>query len=167
MSQDTSTTTPTGGTETTETEAPEWTPPASQQELDRIIGDRLARQRAQYAGFDEYRQKAARFDEIEEASKSEIQRATEARQAAEERATAAARELIRYKVAAETGVPAQMLVGDDEEAMTAHAAELIAWRGAQEPQAPPAGPSFDVGPRNAPPATADMNDLIRRRLRGA
>jgi hypothetical protein len=36
----------------------EWTPPASQADLDRIIEERLARERAKFADYDELREKA-------------------------------------------------------------------------------------------------------------
>lgn len=140
-------------------QAADWTPPASQAELDRIISDRLARQRAQFADYGDLKAKAAKFDEIEEANKTEIQRATEARQAAEQAAAAATRDLARYKVAAAKGVPAELLVGDDEESIAAYADQLIAFRGNQP------APSFDGGARTPAPTGQDMNALIRQRAR--
>lgn len=50
----------------------------SQADVDRILKDRLARQRAQFEGFDELKEKAARLDEIEEANRSELERAQKA-----------------------------------------------------------------------------------------
>jgi len=41
------------------------------------IGDRLARERAKYADYSELKQKAEAFDQAEELSKSELQKATE------------------------------------------------------------------------------------------
>ena len=167
MSQDTSTSAPAAVPDTGESqpEAPEFQPITSQDELAKVIGERLARQRAQFRDYDDLKAKAAKLDEIEDANKTELQRVAEARQAAEERATAASRELARYKVAAEMGVPANLIAGDDEDAMKAHAEQLLAFRGAQEP-APPSIPGFDIGPRSTPVAGGDMNDLIRRRIRG-
>lgn len=63
---------------TDETPEPsEWAPPASQAELDRIIQNRLERERAKYADVDELREKAQYWDEIEQASKTEYERAQE------------------------------------------------------------------------------------------
>lgn len=51
----------------------------TQTEMDAIIGERLKRDRAKYADYDELKAKASRLDEIEEASKSELQKAVEER----------------------------------------------------------------------------------------
>lgn len=94
----------------------------TQSEMDAIIGDRLKRERAKYADYDEIRAKAAKYDEAEEASKSELQKAVEERdrykaeidKLNEERAHAA----LVAKVAAEKGVDAALLArmaGDVEE----------------------------------------------------
>lgn len=86
--------------------------------------------------------KAKRFDEIEEASKSELERERAAREKAEkalaERTQADERIQIRDKVAAAKGIPASILKGSTEEEFTAHADELIA-AGIK----PAAGPSSD------------------------
>jgi hypothetical protein len=47
----------------------------SQTDVDRIVQDRLARQKAQYAGFDELKAKADKFDELEQASKTDLEKA--------------------------------------------------------------------------------------------
>ena len=85
----------------------------TQSEMDAIIGDRLKRERAKYADYDEFKAKAAKFDEAEEASKSELQKAVEERDkykaeldklnAEREHAETVAR------VAAEKGVDAALL----------------------------------------------------------
>ena len=51
----------------------------TQSEMDAIIGERLKRDRAKYADYDELKAKAAKYDEAEEASKSELQKAVEER----------------------------------------------------------------------------------------
>lgn len=43
----------------------QWAAPASQEELNRIIEQRLARERAKYAGFDDYKAKAEKHDALE------------------------------------------------------------------------------------------------------
>ena len=57
---------------------PSFTPPASQDELDRIVGQRLARERSKYADYDDLKAKAAKFDEADQASKSEMQKLQDA-----------------------------------------------------------------------------------------
>ena len=94
----------------------------TQSEMDAIIGDRLKRERAKYADYDELKTKATAYDEAEEASKSELQKAVEERdklkaeldklQAEREHAEKVAR------VAAEKGVDAALLArmsGDVDE----------------------------------------------------
>ena len=53
----------------------------TQAEMDAIIGDRLARERAKYADYAEVKAKAAKYDEVEEANKTELQKAVEERDA--------------------------------------------------------------------------------------
>lgn len=60
--------------EETPPEGGTFTPPASQEDLDRIVGQRLARERAKFADYDEVKAKAAKLDEAEAASKSELQK---------------------------------------------------------------------------------------------
>jgi hypothetical protein len=62
---------------TTEETLPAYTPPASQAELDRIIAERLRRQKAQFADYDELKSRAERLAEIEEANKTETEKAIE------------------------------------------------------------------------------------------
>ena len=49
----------------------------TQQDVDRIVSERLARQKAQYADYDDLKAKAAKLQEFEEAQKTELQKAQE------------------------------------------------------------------------------------------
>ncbi len=49
----------------------------TQAEMDAIIGERLSRERAKYADFETYKEKAEKFDAAEEAAKSDLEKATE------------------------------------------------------------------------------------------
>jgi hypothetical protein len=72
---------PAAPTEPTETKA--FTAPASQEELDRIITDRLARERAKYADYDDLKTKAQQHDALLESQKSDADKAIdEARKSA-------------------------------------------------------------------------------------
>ena len=94
----------------------------TQAEMDSIIGERLKRAREKYADYDELKAKAAKFDEAEEASKSELQKAVEERdkfkaELDKMKADAARAEQVA-KVAAEQGVDAALLArmsGDVED----------------------------------------------------
>lgn len=117
----------------------EFKAPASQEELDRIIGDRLSRERAKFADYDDLKAKASQFDAAEEANKSELQKAQETAKSAVERAEKAERSALVASVAAEKGVPAASLTGSTKEELEAAADALIAWRGEQKKPAPKAG----------------------------
>ena len=64
-------------------EQPEGERTFTQAELDTLIGDRLKRQRAQFADYDDLKARADKWAEHEEAQKSEIQKAQEAQATAE------------------------------------------------------------------------------------
>jgi hypothetical protein len=61
----------------------------TQAEVDRVVNDRLARQRHQFADYDELKAKAGKYDEVEAQSKSDLERAQEALRTAEETASKA------------------------------------------------------------------------------
>ena len=79
-------------------------------------------------------EKARLYDEAQEQGKSELQKAQEAAAKAEARAAAMEAEAMRAKVAAATGVDADLLSGSSEDELRASAERLLAWRGAQVPQ---------------------------------
>lgn len=93
----------------------------TEEDVNRIVTDRLHRERQKYEGIDldALKEKAAKFDEMEEASKSELQKANEKAAELETELNAlkkqnAVRE-IRDKVAKETGVPYSLLTAETEE----------------------------------------------------
>lgn len=79
--------------------------PQSQAELDRIVEERLARERRRTSDYDELKAKATKYDELEESQKDELQREKDAREKAErekDEALASARTtLLRASVIAE------------------------------------------------------------------
>jgi hypothetical protein len=90
LSEDTKTETETTETETTETADEETAPRTfSQAELDKIVQDRVARERKKYEGHDELRAKAEEYDKLQEANRSELEKA----QARAEKAEAEAAEV--------------------------------------------------------------------------
>lgn len=104
-----------------------FSPITSQEEFDRLIKERIerAKKSAVPDDYEAMKAKAAKFDEIEEANKSELEKATSRAEAAEkELATLRHQaELDGWKAAASqaTGVPASVLRGDTEEEIMAHA----------------------------------------------
>ena len=101
----------------------------NQAELDAIISDRLKREREKYADYDALKEKATRLDEIEEASKTELQKATERAEKLESELTQLRRaeeiRQIRDKVASTTGVPATLLSGETEESCIEQAKAIM------------------------------------------
>lgn len=89
-------------------------------------------------------EKARLYDEAQEQGKSELQKAQDAAAKAEARAAAMEAEAMRAKVAASTGVDADLLSGSSEDELRASAERLLAWRGAQVPKGAPAA---DAGVR--------------------
>lgn len=92
----------------------------TQAEVDKIVQERLQRDRKDRADYEELKEKAAKLDKIEEAAKSDLQKATERAEALQKeldqmKASAKVRE-IRDAVAAEVGIPGNLLTGDTEEA---------------------------------------------------
>ena len=76
-------------TDAAEVPASTWTPPASQEDLDRIITARLQKERAKYADYDDLRSKADRLAELEKEQLSEVERARQEAADADARAAAA------------------------------------------------------------------------------
>ena len=115
-----------------------FTPITSQDELDKVLGKRLDRERAKFQDYDQLKADAAELKKIRDGEKTELQREKEAREAAEARAQKAEFSALRAEVAREKGVPAASITGTTKEELEASADELLAWRGdAGRPQKPP------------------------------
>lgn len=107
--------------------------PASQEEFDRMVGARLERERAKFADYDDLKAKASKYDEADEANKTELQKALERADAAEKKLTPAEIKATRLEVALEkrlTATQAKRLVGSTKEELEADADELLADLGA-------------------------------------
>lgn len=98
----------------------------TQAELDRIVQERVKE-------MNEYKAKAAKYDELEESNKTELQKAQEeaAKLKKELSDIKQANEIrgIREKVSAEKGVPIDLLTGETEEACEAQAKKLLEFAG--------------------------------------
>lgn len=138
-----------------------FTPPATQAELNKIIADRVARERAKYADYGDLKSKASKLDELEQANKTEAERLAEEASTARAEAEAARAELLRYRVAAAHGITDAddidlFLTGKDEETLTKQAERLAA---RSEDSARPRSPRPDPNqgrPGSGPASTADM-----------
>ena len=103
----------------------------TQAELDKVVADRLARERQKYEGYSELKEKAAKFDELEAASKTELQKATERAEKLEKELNTLKKaeevRTIRAKVAREENIPENLLTGDTEEACIEQAKAINAY----------------------------------------
>lgn len=138
-----------------------FTPPATQAELNKIIADRVSRERAKYADYADLQSKAAKFDDLEKANKSEAERLAEEANTARSEAEAARAELLRYRVAASHGITDAddidlFLTGKDEETLTKQA-ERLAARSEDSARPRPPRPDPNQGrPGSGPASTADL-----------
>lgn len=101
----------------------------TQAQLDAIVNDRLARERQKYADYETLKDKAGKFDAAEEASKSELQKATDKAAELQKQLDALKGENrlreLREKVAAEMKVPTVLLTADTEDALKAQAQAIL------------------------------------------
>lgn len=144
-----------------------YTPPATQADLDRIIADRVARERGKYADYDDLKAKAARLDTIEASAKTELEKAIEGRTAAEQLAASLEAENKRLAVIARHQIPddyASLIKGDTEEDLEKAAAQVAALIASKTPD--PAAPQRLVIPSEGktPPAlnSSALEDSLRK-----
>ena len=101
----------------------------SQEQLDKILSKRLERERAKYSDYEELKQKAAEAAD----SRSEVEKLHDRVKELEQERHQSAVEAAKAKAASEYGVPAELLVGDDTDAIEAHAKRLAEYVAAQAP----------------------------------
>ena len=103
----------------------------TQDEVNAIVTDRLTRDRAKYADYDTLKEKAEKYDQLEESNKSELQKAVERGDALQVeldklKGENAVRDL-RNRVAEETGVPVHLLTGSTEDECRDQAKAILAY----------------------------------------
>ena len=133
----------------------------TQDEVNAIVGKRLAEEKSKFADYEEIKAKAAKFDEAEEANKSELQKAVErANNLEAELAGLKKSEEVRQtreKIATETGIPAHLLTGDTEEACKAQAEAIKAYA---TPTYPKVKDSGEVPKTTSGNAKADFAEFM-------
>lgn len=99
----------------------------TQDDVNRIVQKRVAK----YSDYEDLKAKAAKYDETVEASKSDLQKATEKAAALEkeltELKTAEQIRVTRTQVAQAKGIPEALLTGTTEEECTAQADAILTW----------------------------------------
>lgn len=131
-------TAPTEGTEETNGQSTDATKEfqaiTSQEDFDKAIQARIARERNKFADYDDLQAKAAKFSEWEDAQKTEVQKQQEALEAAQKELAETRLQVARAEVSAAKGIPPELLadfVGTREE-LEAKADALIAFKVTQQ-----------------------------------
>lgn len=128
----------------------------TQSEVDRIVTKRLS----DFSDYEELKAKAAKFDEAEEANKSELQKAID-------RANALQSQLddlqqrdtvrqVRDEVSKETGVPASLLTASTKEECEAQAKAIAEYKAQTAPSAYPTVKDGGDPQMNAKKTTRDQ-----------
>lgn len=105
----------------------------SQEDFDKAIQARIARERAKIpTDYEELKSAKAELDKIRESQKTEAEKVQERLDAAERRAVELELKATRAEVAAAKGVPVELLSGGTQEELEASADALIAFRGEQK-----------------------------------
>lgn len=152
----------TGTQNTNQAEANE-TKTFTQAELDAIVQDRVKRERAKYEGFEDLKAKAQKYDEQEEANKTELQKAQERAQELEEKLKKKEHdETIRdmkKKVAEEMKVPVDLLTGETEDECKAQAQAIMSFATSQGyPSVKDAGESNPINKKSTRDAFKEWAD---------
>lgn len=118
------------GTNTAEEQGTE-TKTFTQDEVNAIIADRVNREKAKYADYDTLKEKAGKFDQAEEANKTELQKQTERADKLQADYDNLTRSMqikeMKEKVSKETGVPENLLTAETEEECKTQASAILAF----------------------------------------
>ncbi len=91
----------------------------TQEEVNAMIGKRVNEVTAKYADYNALKDKAAKYDQIQEGNKTELQKATERADALQKQLDGLTKantvREVRDKVSKEMNIPAELLTGENEE----------------------------------------------------
>ena len=142
----------------------EFTPISTQDELNKVIADRINREKAKFAYYKDLKAKAERLDQLEADKKSEAEKVAERIAALESENKRIQSEALRSRIQAKHGISdedaALFLTGADEDTLTAQAkrlAEREADRKKRGNVAPKEGGSAD----NAGGGDSDLREFTR------
>lgn len=130
----------------------------SQDEVDRIVADRVARERKKFADYEDLKKKASEFDKLKEKDKSELEKLNDqlAKQAVELQGLRV--ENIRRAAVAAAGLDpelAEFITAADEEEAEAQAKKLA------ERVKSTKSPDLKQGARTSPPPQRSRDDMLR------
>lgn len=142
----------------------------TQEDLNKVISERVNRERAKFADYKDVKAKADRLDELEKANKSEAEKFAERIAALESENSRIQSEALRSRIQAKHGISdedaALFLTGTDEDSLTAQAkrlAEREADRKKRGGVAPKEGGSAD----NKGAGQSDMREFTRALFGGS
>lgn len=141
--------------------ADEFKPITSQDDLNRIIGDRVKRAEAKFADYGDLKAKADQLDQLTEASQTEAEKAAKRASKAESERDSARAEAMRLRIAVEHGISLEdadlFLTGTDETSLRAQAERLSAREAARKT----AGNRVATeGGNPNPKSTSDLNAFV-------
>lgn len=103
-------------------------PITSQEQLDRLIGERINKVKSQFTDYDDLKSKASKLDELEEKNKTELQRIAEERDAAVKERDGLKVAQLKLDVGVSKGLTptqAKRLVGSTKEELEADAEAFL------------------------------------------
>lgn len=134
----------------------------TQAEIDEIVAKRVARVKNQYGDYEDMKKKAAKFDEIEAANKSELEKLADQNQKLAAQLAEREHAALIQAACIKHGVPADcidLVTGADEESID-KAAEKVA-KLASASVKPPKGPSGTEGQHPHGHGTPSVDEQIR------
>lgn len=114
----------------------------TQTEVDAIVGDRLKRERAKYADYDDVKARAAKVDELQGEKKTLQEQLDQVR----EQLGQSMAETLRMSVAAARGVRADLLQGSTEDELNKSADAILEFARGMAPAAAPIVPNDGKAP---------------------
>lgn len=162
MAEETAHTTGTEETNGQSAEAKEFQAITSQEDFDKAIQARIARERAKFADYEQVKADAAELAKIRDSQKTEAQKLQDERDQARKELEAERSARLRAEVAATKGVPASLLTGGTQEELEASADALIAFRGEQKS----APSSSAIGRANTTQGTTTTADAFAAFVEG-
>lgn len=101
----------------------------TQEEVNKMISERVSREKAKFADYEQLKEKAGKYDQTVESGKSDLEKAIARAEQAEKKLNdmekAEFARTIRAKVAKEMGVPENALSGSDEDTCKAQAQAML------------------------------------------
>lgn len=129
----------------------------TQDDMNALAGKIRAEEKAKYHDYDDLKAKASKLDEIEEANKTELQKAndkvTDLQKQIDELTKSNNLSAMRAKVAEETKVPVNLLTAEDEDGCRAQAQSILDFAKANVNHVPDGG---EVNPPGGTKSTRDQ-----------